>query len=54
MALTNLEHANGVIPHFMYQHSPEEVGAALMLARLEVLPQQEEKAGWKSVNSTTR
>jgi hypothetical protein len=41
MALTNIAHANGVIHHFMYQHSPEEVGAALMLARLEALPQQE-------------
>jgi hypothetical protein len=41
MALTNLAHANGVIHHFMYRHSPEEVGAALMLARLEALPQQE-------------
>jgi hypothetical protein len=26
MALTNLVHANGVKHHFMYQHSPEEVG----------------------------
>jgi hypothetical protein len=41
MALTNLAHANGVIHHFKYQHSPEEVVAALMLARLEALPQQE-------------
>jgi hypothetical protein len=54
MALTNLAHANGVIHHFMYHHSPEEVGAALMLARLEALPQQEEKAGWQSVDFTTR
>jgi hypothetical protein len=41
MALTNLAHANGVIHHFMYQHSLKEVGVALMLARLEALPQQE-------------
>jgi hypothetical protein len=41
MPLTNFAHANGVIHHFMYHHSPEEVGAALMLAKLEALPQQE-------------
>jgi hypothetical protein len=41
MVLTNFAHANEVIHHFMYQHSPEEAGAALMLARLEALPQQE-------------
>jgi hypothetical protein len=35
MPLTNLAHANGVILHFMYQHSPREVVAALMLVRLE-------------------
>jgi hypothetical protein len=40
-ALANLAHGNGVIHHLMYQHSPEEVGAALMLAVLEALPQQE-------------
>jgi hypothetical protein len=41
LALTNLAHANGVIHHFMYHHPPEEVRAALMLARLEALPQHE-------------
>jgi hypothetical protein len=40
-ALTNLAHANGVIHHFMYSAFSGEVGVALMLARLEALPQQE-------------